>query len=115
MTLNRFRPKKSAERVAKAKQLRAAGKSWNEISGVLGVSPQTAHAWCDENYNIKRIETKAVRAEPPREPIKRPQPGEKLDPMIEYQVLDLKRRGYRAQAIAAVLHVPYRVVEEALR
>lgn len=115
MSINRFRPKKSAERVAKAKELRAAGKSWNEISGVLGIAPQTAHAWCDETYNIKRIETKAVRIEPPPEPVKKPKPGDRLDPMIEYQVLDLKRRGYRAQAIAARLRIPYRVVEEALR
>ena len=115
MTINHFRPKKSPERVAKAKELRAAGKSWNEISGALGISPQTAHAWCDESYNIKRVATKALKAEQAPQPVKRPKPGDRLDPMIEYQVLDMKRRGYGSQAIAATLRLPYRLVEEALR
>jgi DNA invertase Pin-like site-specific DNA recombinase len=107
-------PKKTAERVARAKKLRADGWNWRRIALEMGVSPCTVHAWCSEEYRLRQLAHKALKKEPEK-PATKKTPRSNLDPVVAHQVLELKARGYRAQAIAAVLHIPYRLVEEALR
>jgi predicted transcriptional regulator len=118
---------KNEVRVAQAQRMYRAGKTIGEIARLLGVTETTAHMWADPAYRQKRLaqirECQRIKRKPPSpisisKPEYDPKPAvvDPRDPEeIMRRAIELRMRGYRAQAIAALLRVPYRKVEEALR
>lgn len=111
--------------IARAQRLYRLGFTIRAIAEAMGVCNDTAHMWVDPAYKEKRMgQIRAAQKPRQKKPtsISKPEFDPKpvvVDPRdgdeIVRQAIALKLRGYRAQAIAALLKVPYRKVEEALR
>ena len=118
-------PKPSAERDAKiqaAKELRATGWTFAAIGRLLGVTDTAVSRWLTDGYAARRAEMAAARRAgrvPKREPVAGPERKELPPPPkninVAAEIVSLRSRGYSRSAIAAILHVTYRQVEEALR
>jgi transposase len=116
---------KNEARIARAQRMHRAGASFTAIAEALDCTVETAHMWVDPEYRHRRIaQIRAAQKIQPRKayirkPADDPPKPVAVDPRdkteIMRQAIELKTRGYRAQAIAALLRVPYRAVEEALR
>jgi transposase len=111
--------------IARAQRMYRLGFTIKAIAEAIGVANDTAHMWVDPAYREKRMgQIRAARTIKPKKPtsISKPEYDPKpvvVDPRDEVEIMrraiELRMRGYRAQAIAALLRVPYRKVEEALR
>jgi orotate phosphoribosyltransferase-like protein len=126
-------------RIDEARRLRGMGYTYEQVGEKLGTSGQTIHCWLDPEFHRRTRESQhksrakqreigvgsAAHSKPSKAYIRKPAddpPPSRLFAVdsrdkaeIMRQAIELKTRGYRAQAIAALLRVPYRAVEEALR
>jgi orotate phosphoribosyltransferase-like protein len=124
-------------RIDQARRLRGMGYTYEQVGDKLGVSGHTIHCWLDPEYAERMRQSQrnsrakqrelgvgsTITSKPSKAYIRKPaddpptplavDPRDKTE--IMRQAIELKTRGYRAQAIAALLRVPYRAVEEALR
>jgi orotate phosphoribosyltransferase-like protein len=125
------------QRIDHARRLRGMGYTYEQIGEKLGASGQTIHCWLDPEFRRRNRESQhksrakqreigvgsAAHSKPSKAYVRKPadDPPKPLavDPRdkseIMRQAIELKTRGYKLQAIAALLRVPYRAVEEALR
>jgi hypothetical protein len=112
--------------IARAQRMYRLGFTIKAIAEAIGVANDTAHMYVDPAYREKRMaQIRAARTIKPKQPTSiskpeyDPKPAPVVDPRDEGEIMrraiELRMRGYRAQAIAALLRVPYRKVEEALR
>jgi DNA-binding NarL/FixJ family response regulator len=116
------RPKNELQ-IARAQSMYREGYTFREIAKMMHVTDSTVHMWVDPEYRAKRIAQ--IRACPQVKPRKAYLRKPADDPPVETpkprpinwqpEIVDLRRRGFSKQAIAAQLRVPYRQVEEALR
>lgn len=115
------KPKPSAAREADkaaAARMRADGYSYDRIARVLGVSTPTVAIWLDPAAAERAREKNGVgqcHHKPPAAGKTEPKPKQERPAIGEAEIIDLARRGYGKQAIAAVLRCPYRLVERVLR
>jgi predicted transcriptional regulator len=124
-------------RVDQARRLRSMGFTYEQVGDELGVSGHTIHCWLDPEYAERMRQSQrnsrakqrelgvgsTITSKPSKAYIRKPaddppkpiavDPRDKAE--IMRQAIELKTRGYKLQAIAALLRVPYRAVEEALR
>lgn len=119
--LNIYAAKKTPERVAEVRKLHAEGMSNKKIAAKVGISEMTVRYWLDPAI-AKQCREKnghGVQTHKSNSKVAQPSKPVAVDPRdkteIMRQAIELRTRGYRAQAIAALLRVPYRAVEEALR
>jgi orotate phosphoribosyltransferase-like protein len=127
------------KRIDQARRLRGMGYTYEQVGDKLGVSGHTIHCWLDPEYAERMRQSQrnsrakqrelgvgsTITSKPSKAYIRKPAddpPPSRLFAVdsrdkaeIMRQAIELKTRGYRAQAIAALLRVPYRAVEEALR
>lgn len=117
---NIYAPKKTPERVALVRRLHAEGMSNKKIAAKVGISEMTVRYWLDPAVANKHREKNGhgVQTHKSNSRVSQPSKPVAVDPRdkteIMRQAIELKTRGYRSQAIAALLRVPYRAVEEAL-
>jgi transposase len=116
-----YAPKKSPELVALVRKLHDQGMSNKKVAAKVGISEMTVRAWLDPTVAQRHREKNGHGVQTHKSNSRVAQPSrlfavdsrDKAE--IMRQAIELKTRGYRAQAIAALLRVPYRAVEEALR
>lgn len=119
--LNPYAAKKTPERVAEVRKLHAEGMSNKKIAAKVGISEMTVRYWLDPAVATKCREKNGhgVQTHKSNSKVTQPPKPVAVDPRdkteIMRQAIELRTRGYRAQAIAALLRVPYRTVEDALR
>jgi hypothetical protein len=124
-------------RIDQARRLRGMGYTYEQVGDKLGVSGHTIHCWLDPEYAERMRQSQrnsrakqrelgvgsTITSKPSKAYIRKPaddpptplavDPRDKTE--IMRRAIELKTRGYKLQAIAALLRVPYRAVEEALR
>lgn len=113
--------------IARAQRMYRLGFTIRAIAEAMGITPETAHMYVDPAYREKRMGQirAAQKVKPKRSPLSvskpeyDPKPAPAVDPRDEGEIMrraiELRMRGYTAQGIAALLKVPYRKVDEALR
>jgi transposase-like protein len=104
------------ERKAAARQMREQGYSFERIARLLSVSPTTVKFWFDpkaeEKMRLKNGTGIQAHKFNSRKPVEAKQAPLEIG---DAEIIDLARRGYGKQAIAAILKCPYAQVEKVLR
>lgn len=117
--------RKNEAQIARAQRMFRAGYTISAIAKLLHATDTTVHMWIDPEYPAKRLAQIKACQDKTRSKAKTYERRVKFDPKPEAakpkpinwqpEIVDLRRRGFSKQAIAAQLRVPYRTVEEALR
>jgi hypothetical protein len=124
-------------RVNEARRLRGMGYTYEQVGDKLGFSGHTIHCWLDPEYAERMRQSQrnsrarqreigvgsAVHSKPSKAYIRKPADDPPKPLAVDHrdkteimrQAIQLRRRGYKSQAIAAMLRVPYRSVEAALQ
>lgn len=109
----RPQPSREADKEAAAR-MRADGYSYDRIARVLSVSTPTVAIWLDPAAAERAREKNGVGQKIHKQLVEGQRPKQAPAQIGEAEIIDLARRGYGKQAIAAVLRCPYRLVEKVL-